>query len=45
MFIDFFWSILNYTKSPITMHHCDNYLKDLKESYLDLFISLNEDDE
>jgi hypothetical protein len=45
MFIDFFWSIFNYTKSPITMHHCDNYLKDLKESYLDLFISLNEDDE
>lgn len=45
MVFDFFLSIFNYTKSPISMHHCDNYLNDLKESYLDLFISLNEEDE
>jgi hypothetical protein len=45
MFFDFVFSIFNYNKCPIEMHHSGNYLKDLKEAYLDLFITLNEEDE
>lgn len=45
MFFDFIFSIFNYNKCPVEMHHCDNYLKDLKDAYLDLFITLNEEDE
>jgi hypothetical protein len=42
---DFFTSLFNSNNNLISMHHCDNYLKDLKNCYLDLFISLDENEE
>ena len=45
MIFDFIKKIFGFGGlSPISMHHCDNYLCDLKHAYMDLFIKLNEDE-